>query len=169
MEMYAIYQRRIAECDQELQQHLSTFANSSLPVTKESLSRANKNKSRQKNVPQFSLTEELVRITGVDLTRIDAINAMTAQTLISEIGLDMSRWKTEAHFSSWLGLCPDNRISADKVLSRGTRRVVNRAARALRIAANTLLKSRSYLGAQYRRLRTKLPWRIGLPDWSTEC
>lgn len=148
--------RRIAECDQKLQQHLSTFANSSLPVTQESLSRANKNKSRQKNVPQFSLTEELVRITGVDLTRIDGINAMTAQTLISEIGLDMSRWKTEAHFASWLGLCPDNRISGDKVLSRGTRRVVNRAARALRIAANTLLKSRSYLGAQYRRLRAKL-------------
>src|SRR5277367_2027320 len=68
----------------------------------------------------------------------------------------MSRWKTEAHFASWLGLCPDNRIRGDKVLSRGTRRVVNRAATALRIAATTLLKSRTYLGAQYRRLRTKL-------------
>lgn len=156
VEMYDIYQRRIAECDQKLQQHLSTFANSSIPVTQESLSHANKNKSKQKNVPQFSLTEELLRITGVDLTRIDGINAMTAQTLISEIGLDMSRWKTEAHFASWLGLCPDNRISGDKVLSRGTRRVVNRAATALRTAASTLLKSRSYLGAQYRRLRTRL-------------
>ena len=58
----------------------------------------------------------LLRITGVDLTQIDGINAMTAQTLISEVGLDMSRWKTEAHFASWLGLCPDNRISGDKVL-----------------------------------------------------
>ena len=65
-------------------------------------------------------------------------------------------WNTEAHFASWLGLCPDNRISGDKVLSKGTRRVVNRAAMALRIAASTLLRSRSYLGAQYRRLRTKL-------------
>jgi transposase len=107
-------------------------------------------------MPQFSLSDELVRITGVDLTQIDGINVMTAETLVSEIGLDMSRWKTEAHFASWLGLCPDNRISGDKVLSRGTRRVVNRAATALRIAANTLLKSRSYLGAQYRRLRTRL-------------
>ena len=68
----------------------------------------------------------------------------------------MSRWKTESHFASWLGLCPDNRISGDKVLARGTRRVVNRAATALRQAANTLIRSRSYLGAQYRRLRTKL-------------
>jgi transposase len=92
----------------------------------------------------------------VDLTRIDGIDVMVAQTLLSEVGLDMSRWITESHFASWLGLCPDNRISGDKVLSRGTRRVVNRAATALRQAAHTLMRSRSYLGAQYRRLRTKL-------------
>lgn len=89
----------------------------------------------------------------MDLTRIDGIDVMVSQTILSEVGLDMSRWKTEAHFSSWLGLCPDNRISGDKVLGRGTRRVVNRAATALRQAANT---RRSYLGAQFRRLRTKL-------------
>ncbi len=68
----------------------------------------------------------------------------------------MSRWNTEAHFASWLGLSPDNRISGDKVLGKGTRRVVHRAATSLRIAATTLLRSRTYLGAQYRRLRTKL-------------
>jgi transposase len=90
------------------------------------------------------------------LTRIDGIEAMVAQTILSEVGLDMGRWKTEAHFSSWLGLCPDNRISGDRVLRRGTRRVINRAATALRMAATTLIRSRSYLGAQYRRLRTKL-------------
>jgi transposase len=72
------------------------------------------------------------------------------------VGLDMSRGKTESHFASWLGLCPDNRISGDKVVGRGTRGVVNRVATALRQAANTLIRSRSYLGAQYRRFRTKL-------------
>src|SRR5439155_9851834 len=77
-------------------------------------------------------------------------------TVLSEVGLDMSRWKTEARFASWLGLCPDNRVSGDKVLKRGTRHVINRAATALRLAATTLIRSRSYLGAQYRRLRTKL-------------
>jgi transposase len=92
----------------------------------------------------------------VDLTRIDSISVLVAQTVISEVGLDMSRWNTEAHFSSWLGLCPDNRISGDKVLSKGTRHVINRAATALRMAATTLLRSRSYLGAQYRRLRARL-------------
>jgi transposase len=155
LEMYDIYQRRIAECDKKLEQHLSIFADTAFPVTREQLSQANKSK-RSRYMPQFPLSGELLRITGVDLTQIDSINVMTAQTLISEVGLDMSRWKTEAHFASWLGLCPDNRISGDKVLGRGTRRVVNRAATALRIAATTLLKSRTYLGAQYRRLRTKL-------------
>jgi len=92
----------------------------------------------------------------VDLTRIDGVDVIVAQTLISEVGLDMSRWKTEAHFASWLGLCPDNRISGDKVLARGTRHVLNRAANALRLGASTLLKSQTYLGAQYRRLRSKL-------------
>jgi hypothetical protein len=124
-----------------------------------------------KNAPRFELRSELQRITGVDLTRIDGIDVMVAQTLISEVGLDMSRWKTEAHFSSWLGLCPDNRISGDKVLARGTRRVVNRAPTALRMAAVTLIAvgptserstirfyERIWLGIQiqHRRIREDL-------------
>ena len=116
-----------------------------------------KKKGKQdKNNPHFRLADELQRITGVDLTRIDGVDVIVAQTLVSEVGLDMSRWKTEAHFASWLGLCPDNRTSGDKVLARGTRHVVNRSANALRLAASTLLKSQTYLGAQYRRLRSKL-------------
>jgi transposase len=153
--MYDTYQKRIAECDQQLQKHLASFANTiSLPPTEEEPKR--KKIKPAKNAPRFELRSELQRITGVDLTRIDGIDVMVAQTLVSEVGLDMSRWKTEAHFSSWLGLCPDNRTSGDKVLTRGTRRVVNRAATALRMAAVTLMRSRTYLGAQYRRLRTKL-------------
>jgi transposase len=155
IEMYDVYQRRIAECDQQLQKHLTSFADTVTPQAKEEEPK-NKKTKPNKNTPQFHLSGELQRITGVDLTRIDGIDVMVAQTLVSEVGLDMSRWKTEAHFASWLGLCPDNRISGDKVLSRGTRHVVNRAATALRIAATTLLRSQTYLGAQYRRLRSKL-------------
>src|SRR5437870_5693025 len=106
--------------------------------------------------PQFDLGRELHRISGVDLTRIDGIDVGVAQTVISEVGLDMSRWQDEHHFASWLGLCPDNRITGGKVIRRGTRHVINRAATALRIAATTLLRSQSYLGAQFRRLRGKL-------------
>ena len=154
IEMYDTYQKRIAECDQQLRKHLADFADArSAPAPKE---KPKTKKAAAKNAPQFDLSSELQRISGVDLTRIDGIDVMTSQTILSEIGLDMSRWKTEAHFASWLGLCPDNRMSGDKVLGKGTRRVVNRAATALRQAANTLIRSRSYLGAQYRRLRTKL-------------
>jgi hypothetical protein len=173
MEMYDIYQRRIAECDKELEGHLKSFADN-VPSklteeeppseqqqgkkvrTPEKTKLTQRGKKATGNRPQFDLRSELSRISGVDLTRIDSINVLVAQTVISEVGLDMSRWNTEAHFASWLGLCPDNRISGDKVLSKGTRRVVNRAATALRMAATTLIKSRSYLGAQYRRLRTRL-------------
>lgn len=170
MEMYDTYQRRIAECDRELEAHLKSFAGKVRPkhTEEEPPSEPGPGKKAQTtrltqggkkapgNRPQFDLRSELYRISGVDLTRIDSIHVLVAQTVISEVGLDMSRWNTEAHFASWLGLCPDNRISGDRVLSRGTRHVVNRAATALRVAATTLLKSRSYLGAQYRRLRTRL-------------
>lgn len=155
LEMYDTYQRRIAECDQQLQKHLASFADTELPQSPKAESKEKRAKST-KNAPRFDLSSELKRITGVDLTRIDGIDVMVAQTLLSEVGLDMSRWNTEAHFSSWLGLCPDNRISGDKLLGKGTRHVVNRAATALRLAARNLIRSRSYLGAQYRRLRTKL-------------
>jgi len=155
VEMYDSYQQRITECDQQLQKHLASLAETApLRPTEEEPKR--KTTKPAKNTPRFELRSELQRITGVDLTRIDGIDVMVAQTLVSEVGMDMSRWKTEAHFSSWLGLCPDNRTSGDKVLARGTRRVVNRAATALRMAAVTLMRSRTYLGAQYRRLRTKL-------------
>jgi hypothetical protein len=163
MEMYDTYQRRMAECDRELEEHLKSFADSIPPkLTEEELPSPKKHKLTETgrkasgNRPRFDLRSELLRISGVELTRIDSIDVLVAQTVISEVGLDMSRWNTEAHFASWLGLCPDNRISGDKVLSKGTRRVVNRAATALRIAATTLLRSRTYLGAQYRRLRTRL-------------
>ena len=111
---------------------------------------------RARHQSGFDLRGQLYRITGVDLSRIDGIEVQTAQTIISEVGVDMSRWKTEKHFASWLGLCPDNRISGGKVLKRGTRHVVNRASTALRLAAWALLRSQSALGAKLRRLRSKL-------------
>lgn len=159
VDMYDTYQRRIRECDEQLQQHLNTFtdkSNSQPPPANAPARKPEKRRKPRRNAPRFDLSQQLERITGVDLTRIDSIDAMTAQTILSEVGLDMSRWQTEAHFVSWLGLSPDNRISGDKVLKRGTRPVVNRATTALRIAACTLLRSQSYLGAQYRRLRAKL-------------
>jgi transposase len=149
LEMYDAYQRRVAECDEQLQKHLACFAGTVRPPVKEDLP-PKKKKKQNKNNPHFHLADELQRITGVDLTCIDGVDVIVAQTVISEVGLDMS--PTEAHFASWLGVCPDNRISGDKVLARRTRHVLNRAATALRLGASTLLKSQTYLGAQYRTL-----------------
>jgi hypothetical protein len=84
------------------------------------------------------------------------LDVQTVQTILSEVGVDMSRWNTEKSFASWLGLCPDNRVSGGKVLKRGTRQVVNRAATALRLAAWSLIRSQSALGANFRRLRSRL-------------
>jgi transposase len=163
--MYDAYQQRITECDRELERHLQSVADKVADAAPDGepptppTSRRSGPKRRRKagsHAPQFDLGRELHRISGVDLTRIDGIDVGVAQTLISEVGVDMTRWKTEAHFASWLGLCPDNRITGGKVIRNGTRHVVNRAATALRLAATTLLRSQSYLGAQYRRLRGKL-------------
>ncbi len=108
------------------------------------------------NSPKFDLRDELYRISGVDLTSIEGIDITNAQSIISEIGLDMTRWKTEKHFASWLGLCPDNRITGGKVTKRGSRHVINRAAHTLRMAATTLNKSKTALGANFRRLKARL-------------
>jgi transposase len=162
MATYDHYQKQIAVCDQRLETHIHTLPtnHTAAPETtaqpSASKQRARKRKSPPGNQPGFDLRAELKRISGSDLTLIDGIDTMTAQTVASETGFDMSPWKTEDHFASWLGLCPDNRISGGKLLARGTRHVVNPLASALRIAAATLIRSQSYLGAQFRRLRTRL-------------
>jgi transposase len=95
-------------------------------------------------------------MTGTDLSQIDGIDVMTAMTILSEAGWDMSKWETEGHFVSWLRLCPDNRISGDKIIGKGRLPTNNRITLALKMAASTLRLSNTYLGAQFRRLRTKL-------------
>src|SRR5258708_9754232 len=93
--------------------------------------------------PHFDLRGHLYRITGVDLTQIDSIDVRIAQTVISEVGLDMSRWKTEKHFASWLGLCPHHSTTGGQLLQRRTQPVVNRAATPLRLADCSLSRSRT--------------------------
>jgi transposase len=93
---------------------------------------------------------------GVDLTAIEGIGVLTGLVILTEVGPDLSRFASEKHFSSWLGLCPDQRISGGKVLSSRTRRVVNRVSDALRMGALTLERSQSALGAFYRRMKARL-------------
>ena len=93
---------------------------------------------------------------GSDLTAIEGIGVTTALVMLTEAGANVNGFKTEKHFCSWLGLCPDNRISGGKVLSSRTRRVINRLSDALRMAAVTLERSQSALGGYYRRMKGRL-------------
>src|SRR5262249_7217616 len=153
---YEFCQKQMAECDRQLAQYLREREDRSQSTPLPEEKRKGRLKKKRANKPRFDLREGLFRMTGTDLTRIDAIDVMTAATVISEAGYDMSKWKTENHFVSWLRLCPDNRISGNKIIGKGRLPTNNPISIALKMAASTLRKSKTYLGAQFRRLRTKL-------------
>ena len=152
MELYRVYQGKIAECDREIEAQLAQFEDRSdgePPAP-------NGKKRNQKNAPGFDLQSQLYRMTGVDLTRIDGVDGFTALKVISEVGTDMTKWPSAKHFASWLGLSPDNRITGGRVISSKTKASANRAAAALRLAANALHRSGSALGAFLRRKKAHL-------------
>jgi transposase len=153
---YEFCQRQIAECDRQLAQYLQQREDRSQGAPLPEEKRKGRLKKKRGNKPRFDLREGLFRMTGTDLTRIDGVDVMTATAIISEAGWDMSKWKTEDHFVSWLRLCPDNRISGNKVIGKGRLPTNNPISIALKMAATTLRQSKTYLGAQFRRLRTKL-------------
>jgi transposase len=155
VELYRIYREKITDCDLQLRKHLESLG-SKLDLTTQPIGSRPKGKKSSRNAPSFDLRTELYRITGIDWAQINGIDVLTAQTVIAEAGSDLSAFPSEKQFASWLGLCPTNEQSGGKILNRRTRRVVNRATVAFRSAAMTLLRSQSYLGAQYRRLRTRL-------------
>jgi transposase len=155
VEMYGMYQDRIAACDRELQQQLRVRA-SKVDLQAQPLGPRPKGKRARGNAPKFDLRTELYRISGVDWAQVDGIDVQVAQTVIAEVGVDLEAFPSEGNFTSWLGLCPSNDSSGGRVLNRRTPKVVNRAKVAFRQAATSLIRSQSYLGAQYRRLRTRL-------------
>jgi transposase len=147
---YDFLQQQLADCDKELEGYLAKLPSaSSIPAVPKA------SQHRRKNQPHFDLRKELARIAGVDVCQIEGISALTAQTLIAECGIDISRFPSEKHFASWLALCPNNRITGGRIRSRRTRRVANRAADALRVAAQTLHRSDSALGSYYRQMKAR--------------
>jgi len=141
---------QLAECDHEIEQQLRALqAHDGEPAK-------GKKRGRARNAPKFDLRTQLFQMCGVDLTRIDGIDVTTALAVVSEIGVDMSRFATVKHFTSWLGLCPGTKITGGKVMSGKTKRCVNRAAQALRLAAAALRSSKSALGAYFRRLCSRM-------------
>lgn len=143
-------------CDRQIEECLSQF-NDKIDISQSPLSPPKHIRHQpQGNEPTFDLRTHLYRISGVDFTRVDGLGVLTVQIILSEVGLDPSRFPTVKHFTSWLGLCPGSRITGGKIKSSQTRPVVNRAANAFRMAAQTAGKSHSALGAFYRRLRSRL-------------
>jgi transposase len=152
-DLYNFYQAKIMECDTQVEQFYKRIDSKIDP--KEKPIEKCKSKCR-KSHPKFDLREELYRTSGTDFTKIPGLDVLTLQTIFSEIGFDMSKWATEKHFASWLGLSPANKITGEKVFSTKTRKVINRAATAFRLAAYATAKSHTALGAYCRRLKTRL-------------
>ncbi len=158
LQLYDFYQSQIEECDRQIEALLKTFP--SLDNFGPGIKDEDKpNKSRKKkaaNAPNFDVEKYTRQITGVDLFAVDGFGANNLLGIIAETGIDMTRWKTEKYFTSWLRLSPNNKISGGKILSHHTQKTNNRANKLFRLAAQSLANSKCALGAFYRRLRYRI-------------
>ncbi len=152
VDLYEIYQTKIGDCDEAIVKQLSAQPDvkDEPPPPGQKLTPA---RDRQRG--GVNVRDLLFKKSGVDLFAIPGLGADTLLVLTSEVGFDLSPWKTVKHFSSWLSLCPGTKISGGKVLSRKVKRNPNRAAQAFRMAAATLARSQSALGAFYRRVKSR--------------
>jgi transposase len=149
-DMHQAYETKIRACDEQLSKELENLPDQ-VDLKLKPLPAAAKDKQIDEE-----LRAGLYLKLGVDITAIEGIGVRVGLAMLTEVGPDLSAFRSEKDFCSWLGLCPDNRISGGKVLKTRTRRVVNRLSDALRIAATTLERSQSALGAFYRRMKAKL-------------
>jgi len=155
LELYDAYQRQLVACDAAMEAQLQQLAADVEPPDG-LLPEARTRRGPRANEPHFDIRRPLYELTGVDLTRIDAIGPYNALRLVAEIGTDMSRWPTEKHFTAWLTLAPRNKISGGRLLSSRTQPSANRAAGILRMAAMSLGRTETALGAFYRRLAYRI-------------
>lgn len=151
IELYDTYQAKVQDCDAEIERTLRALPTES-PTTPLPSPRS---RTVQKNAPEFDVRPLLHALLGVDLTQINGIGPYSALRIVAECGTDMSRWRTAKHFASWLTLAPGSKISGGKVLSSRTRRSTNRAAVLLRLAATTVGRTNTALGAFFRRLAVR--------------
>jgi transposase len=154
--LYDVYTAQIAVCDAQIEQALQAMAargadpDAPLPDLPPA-----KGESKSKNRATYNVRAQFARILGVDLVAVGGISGGLVQTIISEIGTDMSCWPTVKHFCSWLGLAPRNDISGGKGLRSRTMKVASRANQAFRMAAQSVVRSDTALGAYFRRMRAR--------------
>jgi transposase len=153
VDLYDTYQLKIRECEAKIEQQLEQFEPKldaepmmQSPTLEARSGQAGLERQRQ---------AQLASVCGVDLTRLPGLSTLAVQVIISETGLDMNCWRTEKHFCSWLGVCPDNRVSGGKLLSSKPRKTKNRAAAMFRLAAQGAMPSKTAVGAFIRRLKAR--------------
>jgi transposase len=150
LELYDFYSQQIITCEREIEHLYGQFEALANP---DDLPPTHNKDSRTKNKMSFDLRSHLFRIAGVDLTSVDGLNASTVHTVLTVTGVDMTPWETDKHFASWLKLCPRNDTSAKRVVRKSTGKTKNKATLALKQAAKSLHRSKSYLGAYFRRMK----------------
>jgi transposase len=154
---FRYYQELIVASDAEIQrQRGDSETAATAEKTTPKRTKASPYQRRRYEPKAFDLRSELYRIFGVDLTNVPGISAITAQTILCEIGTDVSRFRNASAFASWPGLCPEKKISGGKVLFTKSRRVRSRVATALRMGAHSLHHAKDYLGEFFRRITRKL-------------
>jgi transposase len=163
LESYDFYQNQIFTCDQKIEQALVELNPVKLEKNKASdkdqdpkSDQPRTSKSRKGNALYFDPLEHLQSILGADVTKIPGIEGNLAVKILSEIGTDMKKWKSEKHFTSWLGLSPENKVSGGKRMSSRTKPSANRAALFFRLAAFSQFRSQTALGGFLRRMKAKL-------------
>lgn len=155
LKLYDAYTAQIAACDVQIEAMLTAMESRAAPDTPLPELPPAKPNSNSKNAPAFNARAHYARLIGVDLVAVTGLSASTVQTIISEIGTDMSRFPTVKQFCSWLGLVPRNDISGGKVLRSRTGKVVSRANQAFRMAAQAVSRTDTQFGAYYRAMRAR--------------
>jgi transposase len=153
-QLYSTHQQMIEECDREIEKQLTQQIASQNEGAIAEIPNVKRKVSGKHKVP-YNLTAYLKEILGIDVTEVVGISELSALAILSEVGTDMLKWKTEHHFTSWLGLAPNTKISGGKVISSRIKKKKHHAGQAFRIAANSLYNSKSPLGDYYRRIRAK--------------
>jgi hypothetical protein len=152
-ERFQHYQQQVSECDQQLAQELQGQPNRAGDKAYEARPRE---RGRKKNDLRFEATESLFKALGVDLTRIPGIDVGTALVVLAEIGVDVTKFPTEKHFASWLGLCPRDATSNQTTKKQAPRKGKNRLGQALRMAAQAVGRTQTVLGLFYRRIKSRI-------------
>lgn len=157
LQLYRFTTEQIVSCDNEIENFLQHMDDKmEVQATFEFFdNKSLKKKKRRSNEPYYNAQRYLLKIVGVDVTKVDGLGASTVQTIVFEVGLDMHKFKTDKHFTSWLGLSPEPNKTGGKDRTQKTRKVQSRAAAAFRLGARSLQHSTCYLGNFFRRVAAR--------------